>query len=77
MEKESAILERLERIDGLRREDAPAEVLLHEVRSLLVEAEDWLREDPDATGRVAAAIERAHEAVAAGEMRRESALATH
>ena len=46
VEKERAILERLERIDGLRREDAPAGVLLDEVRSLLSDAEDWVREDP-------------------------------
>ena len=44
MEKERAILERLERIDGLRRDDAPARVLLDEVRALLSDAEDWVRE---------------------------------
>jgi hypothetical protein len=76
VEKESVILERLERIDGLRREDAPAAVLLDEIRSLLAEAEDWLREEPDAPGRAAAAIGRSHEALAAGELRREGVLAT-
>ena len=45
VEKERAILERLERIDGLREEDAPAGVLLDEVRALLADAEDWVRED--------------------------------
>ena len=45
VEKERAILERLERIDSLRQEDAPAGVLLEEVRALLFEAEDWVRED--------------------------------
>ena len=37
-------MERLERIDGLRQEDAPAGVLLDEVRALLSQAEDWVRE---------------------------------
>ena len=45
VEKERAILERLERIDGLRQEDAPAGVLLDEVRALLCEAEDWVRDE--------------------------------
>jgi hypothetical protein len=62
MEKERAILERLERIDGLRREDAPAVVLLDEVRALLSDAEDWVREEgvPD---RAARAVERSREAL--------------
>ena len=62
MEKERAILERLERIDGLRREDAPAGVLLDEVRALLSDAEDWVREEgvPDRTAR---AVERSREAL--------------
>ena len=62
MEKERAILERLERIDGLRREDAPAQVLLDEVRALLCDAEDWVRkgEVPD---RAARAVERTREAL--------------
>ena len=68
MEKERAILERLERIDSLRREDAPAGVLLGEVRALLFEAEDWMREE-DVPERAANAIERSKAAVAAGEAR--------
>jgi len=66
VEKEREILERLERIDGLRREDAPAEVLLGEVRALLAEAEDWVREQP-VPFRTADAVERARVALAAGE----------
>ena len=69
MEKERAILERLERIDGLRQEDAPAGVLLDEVRALLSEAEAWVREEPDAPGRVADAVERSKAALAAGDSR--------
>jgi hypothetical protein len=62
VEKEREILERLERIDGLRREDAPARVLLDEVRALLSDAEEWVREDgvPD---RAARAVERSREAL--------------
>lgn len=62
MEKERAILERLERIDGLRRDDAPAQVLLDEVRALLSDAEDWVRED-DVPVRAARAVERTREAL--------------
>ena len=74
MEKERALLERLDRIDGLRREDAPAEALLDEVRSLLAEAEDWLREEPAVPSRAVAAIEHSREALAAGERRSGDAL---
>ena len=67
MEKERAILERLERIDGLRQEDAPAGVLLGEVRALLSEAEDWVRGEPDAPGRLVDALDASKSALAAGE----------
>ena len=66
VEKQRAILERLERIDGLRREDAPAEVLLDEVRALLSDAEDWVGEER-VPSRTADAVERARVALAAGE----------
>jgi len=69
VEKARAVLERLDRIDGLREEDATAAVLLEEVRALLSEAEEWVREEP--AERAAKALERSHEALAAGE--RESA----
>jgi hypothetical protein len=69
VEKQRAILERLERIDGLREEDAPAGVLLDEVRALLAEAEDWVREEPAAPRRVIDALERSKSALAAGESR--------
>jgi hypothetical protein len=67
VEKERAILERLERIDGLRQEDAPAGVLLDEVRALLSEAEEWVREEPSAPARASEALERSRAALAAGE----------
>ncbi len=75
MEAERAILEGLQRIDGLRREDAPAGVLLDAVRSLLADAEEWVREDPTVPAAAACAIERSREALAAGEKRPETALA--
>ena len=61
-------MERLERIDGLRQEDAPAGVLLEEVRALLFEAEDWVREE-DVPDRAVNAIERSQAALAAGDSR--------
>ena len=60
-------MERLERIDGLRQEDAPAGVLLEEVRALLSEAEDWVREEPTCRSGRPKAIERSKAALAAGE----------
>lgn len=39
------MIERLERIEELRKADAPASVLLGEVRSLLAEGERWLAAD--------------------------------
>jgi hypothetical protein len=68
VEKERAILERLERIDSLRQEDAPAGLLLEEVRALLVEAEDWMREE-DVPEGAANALERSKAALAGGEAR--------
>jgi len=68
VEKERAILERLERIDGLRQEDAPAGVLLDEVRALLSDAEEWVLETPNAPNRATNAIERSKAALAAGEL---------
>ena len=62
MEKEREILERLERIDDLRREDAPAGALLDEVRALLADAEDWVRAE-DVPDRAARAVERSREAL--------------
>jgi hypothetical protein len=75
VEAERAILEGLERIDGLRREDAPADALLEAVRSLLADAEEWVREDPAVPPAAAEAIERSREALAAGEKRSKTAFA--
>ena len=67
--------ERLERIDSLQREDAPARAVLAEVRSLLSDAERWVREDPSVPPEAAAALERSRAAVTAGESRAETVLA--
>jgi hypothetical protein len=65
VEKVRAVLKRLDRIDGLREEEVPPAVLLAEVRALLCEAEEWVREEP--SERAAEALERSREALAAGE----------
>jgi len=65
VEKARVVLERLDRIDGLLEGEAPAAVLLAEVRALLCEAEEWLREEP--SERAAEALERSREALTAGE----------
>jgi len=65
VEKARAVLKRLDRIDGLREEEVPPAVLLAEVRALLCEAEEWVREEP--SERVVEALERSREALAAGE----------
>ncbi|MGH2931413.1 MAG: hypothetical protein ACRDKK_01005 [Gaiellaceae bacterium] len=45
MDQARAVLTRLERIDALEQADAPAGVLLDEVRELLSEAEAWVAAD--------------------------------
>ncbi len=74
MQAERAILEGLERIDGLHREDAPAEVLLDAVRTLLSDAEEWVREEPAVPSRTVDAFERSIAALAAGKSVSETVL---
>ena len=76
MEKERVLLDRLKRIDGLRAEDAPVSALLEEVRALLAEAEEWVREEPSAPSRAVEAIERSRAALEAGERAASRALVT-
>ena len=59
MEDTLAILERLDRIEHLRRESAPASTLLEELRELMREAEDWSRLEGGEAGERAAARLRA------------------
>lgn len=61
------ILERLEKIERLEREAAPADVLLHEVRALLAEAETWVRSEARANERAQAAVSALGEALKRGE----------
>jgi hypothetical protein len=54
MDEAEAVLERIERIQELERAEAPAEVLLDELRQLVTEAEEWARAEGDARARAAA-----------------------
>ena len=54
MDEARAVLDRLDRIESLDREAAPADELLEELRDLLREAETWLRAEPDPHGAVEA-----------------------
>lgn len=66
------IFERLEHIERLDREEAPAEVLLPEIRALLVEAEAWVRSEARENERAEAAVQALRTALESGE---ETALA--
>jgi Tfp pilus assembly protein PilX len=57
------VLARLERIEALERDGAPGTMLLEEVRSLLREAEEWVRAEPAGTDLARAAVERCREAL--------------
>ncbi|HXV02790.1 MAG TPA: hypothetical protein VFP24_04400 [Gaiellaceae bacterium] len=63
MEEARRVLERLQRIEALERTSAPSGELLAELRTLVLEAETWLRAEPepgaaaDALARCAAALE--------------------
>jgi hypothetical protein len=62
MEEAHAVLERLGRIERLRRDGALPRLLLDELRALLQEAEEWSRvEGGDAGER---AVERLRDALA-------------
>jgi hypothetical protein len=50
MDEAAAVLERLERVERLQREGAPAGILLDELRALLGEAEEWARLEGGAEG---------------------------
>ena len=55
MEETHALLERLERIEALDREGAPASALMPELRALVTEAEAWARREGDPAAEAAAA----------------------
>ena len=59
MDAARSVLERLERIETLRRTDAPAAVLLVQLRRLLAEGERWLAvERLEGSERARAALDR-------------------
>jgi hypothetical protein len=62
MDEARAVIERLERIEALDREGAPAGALLDELRELLIEAEAWVRAERPGT-RAEAAVERCRSAL--------------
>jgi hypothetical protein len=63
MEEARAVLTRLERIEALDRNAAPADVLLEEVRALLREAEAWVRVEPVGTDPAENALDRCRNAL--------------
>jgi hypothetical protein len=59
MDEARHVLERLERIERLRGDGAPAAVLLGEVRRLLADGERWLAtEKPEGLDEARAALDR-------------------
>jgi hypothetical protein len=63
MDEARAVIERLNRIEALDREHAPATTLLAELRELVREAEAWVRTEGDE--RAELAVDRCKEALAA------------
>ncbi len=61
-----AVIERLERIERLRADAAPAETLLEEVRALVAEAERWSARE----GAGGDAVQRCRDALAPADERR-------
>jgi hypothetical protein len=57
MDEARDVLARLDRIERLEREGAPADALLAQLRLLVAEAERWLRAEPAAPAAAAAAVE--------------------
>ena len=64
MDEARAVLRRLDRIETLEREGAPARSMLAEVHALLAEAEAWVAAEREGTAAAEAALGRAREALA-------------
>jgi hypothetical protein len=62
MDEARAVTERLNRIEVLEREHAPAETLLAELRELVREAEAWVRAEGEPEQAVTA-VERCKDAL--------------
>jgi len=67
MDEARVVLSRLDRIERLERDGASASTLVFELRSLVSEAEAWVRVEPASTGRAESAIDRLREAVEGAE----------
>jgi hypothetical protein len=62
MDEARRVIERLDRIEALRRDEAPTTLLLAEVRALLADGERWLAAEPGTgLGSAGAALERCRE----------------
>jgi hypothetical protein len=62
MDEARRVIDRLERIDRMRGDGAPAEVLLDEVRALLADGEQWLAsEQAQGLDGARAALDRCRE----------------
>jgi hypothetical protein len=70
MDEARDVLSRLDRIERLERESAPADALLAQVRLLVAEAERWLRAEPAAPAAAAAAVEAAARVLAGAGVER-------
>jgi hypothetical protein len=67
MDEARRVIDRLERIDRLRGDGAPAGLLLNEVRALLVDGERWLAtERPEGLDEARAALDRCRDGLGAG-----------
>jgi hypothetical protein len=76
MDEARAVIHRLERIEALEREGAPARSVLAEVHELLAEAEAWVASERDGTDLAEQALQRCRDAVgrrAGGDERAEAA----
>jgi hypothetical protein len=68
MDEARAVLERLERIETLEADGAPAALLLDEVRGLLADAEAWVRTEPAGIDLAEGALQRFREAFQEAEI---------
>jgi hypothetical protein len=63
MDEARAVLRRLERIEALEREGAPARSLLAEVHALVEEAAAWVAAEPGGEEAAGAALDRCRAAL--------------
>jgi hypothetical protein len=64
MDEARTVLRRLERIEALERDGAPAQAVLAEVRALLTEAEAWVGSEREGTDLAEQALQRCRDAFA-------------